>query len=110
MEPLTNRYAALAGVLLSTLAQGAVGQPMPPLTSTTPEYKCHVQSAVQGDTVISFYDRRELPARFSDAETLARAAIPSSVRARLSAIHECVLVSEQFTDPAAIALEQRVPQ
>jgi hypothetical protein len=87
-----------------------VSQTIPPLTSETPEFKCHVSFASGEDSVIRFYDIGGLPARFTDDETIAQAAIPDSVRRRVAVVHECVLVSEQFSSPAAVWLEQQLPR
>ncbi len=100
----------LGAAVMFSGANCALGQFMPPLSADTPEYKCHVLSSVNGVTVIRFYDRRDLPARFSDAETVGRAAIPDSLRNTLSAVYECVLASETFSNPFANSLEQQVPQ
>jgi hypothetical protein len=103
-------FAALACIPLCAAAAAVVAQQAPRLDSSTPEYKCHVYSMTQGDTIIRFYELSELPARFSDAETFARASVPESVRNAVQIVHECVLLPEQFSNPAAEILEQQLPR
>ncbi|WP_200237562.1 hypothetical protein [Thiohalocapsa halophila] len=69
-----------------------------------------MQMIETAESVIRFYSTQELPVRFSDQETFDQAPVRDSLKARVSAVHECVRIPQQFSDPAAIALEQRVPR
>ena len=108
------RRQRLAGALWATLlciaAQGLLAQGLRPLTNTTPEFKCHVKTADRGDSIIRFYSRVELPMRFSDQKTFTQAPVRDSVKANVSTVYECVRIPEQFSDPGAVALEQRLPR
>lgn len=106
----SRTITALVCVLLPILSGAVVAQQVPNLNSSTPEYKCHVYSLIGGDTIIRFHQLSDLPARFSDAETFARASISDSTRSAVQSLHECVLVADSFSNPTANLLEQQLPQ
>lgn len=74
------------------------------------EYKCYADLADQSQAVFYYYEQTDLPNRFSDGETIAKARIPNSLRERLTVIHECVLRDLDFTNPIATTLEIQQPQ
>jgi hypothetical protein len=98
------------GLLSLASVDEVASQDLPPLTTTTPQYKCHVQRIDGGGTIIQFRSRVDLPARFSDADTFAQAPVPNSVKAGISVVNECVRMPEQFSDPSAVMLEGRLPK
>lgn len=109
-KPRRNPRTALMALGCCVAIQAAVAQRIPELTTATPEYKCHVQVIEGGENIIRFYSRKELPVRFSDGETFAQAPVSDSLKASVSTVYECVRIPEQFSDPGAVALEQRLPR
>lgn len=97
---------ATATFLGIAAASHSLAQP----SADTPERKCFVSLSDRSNTVIYFYDDGPLPDRFYDAENIARAKIPNSVRATITEIHECLLRELDFSDPVARRLEAQIPQ
>jgi hypothetical protein len=95
---------AIAGAMVGAAPAQAQG------TDEAREYKCFAERADQSQFVFYYYDQVGLPSRFSDADTIAQARIPNSLRASLSLIHECLLRELDFTDPVANRLEIQQPQ
>lgn len=101
--------AGLAVGLLSTTTSAKAQQSVE-LTSETERFKCYVTTTNARRSIIYFYTLQTLPERFNDAETVALAEIPDSVRARLQTVTECAREDLRFRDPFARSLEPTQPQ
>ncbi|MGB5832834.1 MAG: hypothetical protein WBG92_12695 [Thiohalocapsa sp.] len=108
MKPNTHRLSIL--VSAAAIAIGAMTPSQAELAADTPEYKCFVTLTDRTRAVVFFYDPGPLPSRFSDADNIAHAKLPDSMRTGIARFHECLLRELDFADPFAQQLETRTPQ
>jgi hypothetical protein len=109
-KPIRYIISAISVAVMITGAMVGAAPAQAQGTNEAREYKCFAERADQSQFVFYYYDQVSLPSRFSDADTIAQARIPNSLRASLSLIHECLLRELDFTDPVANRLEIQQPQ